>query len=173
MKGDEGCRADCAARWFLTGFLPADGGGHGVELGAGVLAILVSDCGSSRVDPRVQVIHGVLPFGHLGHPAVAFTHCHTKGRRSEQILLTACPHRLPQRSSASYTRFTRNRSGPSITVSKQLAVRKLSFRAVLLVCVELEEKKSAWKCSLNSSNTSSQSLTSQIKQKERHKYGKK
>lgn len=91
MKGDEGCRADCAARWFLTGFLPADGGGHGVELGAGVLAILVSDCGSSRVDPRVQVIHGVLPFGHLGHPAVAFTHCHTKGRRSEQILLTEAP----------------------------------------------------------------------------------
>lgn len=60
-------------------------------LRAGELAILVSDSGSSRIDSRVQVIHGVLPFGHLGHPTVPLTHCHTKGMKSEQIRLTETP----------------------------------------------------------------------------------
>lgn len=65
--------------------------GHGVHLGAGVLAIIVSNCGSSGVDPRVQVVHGVLPFCHLGHPIL--THWHTKGRKLEQILLTEAPNK--------------------------------------------------------------------------------
>jgi len=67
-----------ARRSSLTGLFRRDGGGHGVVLGGGELAV-VSDGGRSRLDARVRGVHRLLPLLHLRHAAVGgVTHCHAQ-----------------------------------------------------------------------------------------------
>lgn len=54
------------------------GGGHGVVLGGGVLAVVFSESGGSRLDARVYAIYRLLPLCHLHHAAVRLTHCHAR-----------------------------------------------------------------------------------------------
>lgn len=59
----------------LTGLHAADSSGRCVVLGGGVLAaIIISHCGCSGLNTRVDTIHSLLPLCHLHHPTVEITH---------------------------------------------------------------------------------------------------